>query len=151
MKKLGFTLAEVLVALGIVGVITAIVLPTFVSDSNTKAHKSTVATSVNAIENAIGSILANDTANTIAESTIADNFMGTLKDSLKCNSKADNEYLLLLKNGSKALFSITNLYAEHDGVVGTVTIDANSDKSPNKVGIDIFSYNILGNGSLVEQ
>ncbi len=53
MKKFGFTLAEILVALAIVGVVAAISIPTMVTESNKKIWANSLAVAVSNFENAI--------------------------------------------------------------------------------------------------
>lgn len=58
MFKKGFTLAEVLIALGIVGVIAAISIPTFVSNTQNQANASKLAAVVSDLETAFTSMMA---------------------------------------------------------------------------------------------
>lgn len=53
MKKFGFTLAEILIALSIVGVISAITIPTMVAENQKKIWSSSLATAVSNLENAM--------------------------------------------------------------------------------------------------
>ena len=46
MKKCGFTLAEILLAMALVGVIAAMTVPTFVTNTRNKANASRLATMV---------------------------------------------------------------------------------------------------------
>lgn len=154
MKKNGFTLAEILVSLGIIGVVSALALPTFMSNTQTRTHETTLNTSVTAIENAIGTILAQDGANTLSESTFVDDgFMNKLDEVLKSENEVDsnpneNGIARALKNGSVASFVIDDIDAGAGDVVGTVTIDTNGAARPNRNNIDIFTFNLMGNGNL---
>ena len=60
MKKLGFTLAEVLIALAIIGVITALVLPQFITKAHYQANASKLSTVVSDYENIFGLMLLNE-------------------------------------------------------------------------------------------
>lgn len=60
MKKLGFTLAEVLIALGIIGVISALSLPTFMSGVHNKTHAAKLAAAVSEYENIFGMMLSRE-------------------------------------------------------------------------------------------
>ena len=160
MKKRGFTLAEILVALGVVGVVSALSLPTFVSNTSSKAHKSTIEVSKNSIENAIGTVFAQDAANTIGESTLGDagttaDFVSTLNEYLKSGSTTYNPLsggqAIQLKNGSVASFNLTNSGAEYNQIAGTVVIDSNGISAPNSNNIDIYTFNLMGNGNLEKQ
>ena len=169
MKKRGFTLAEILVSLGVIGVVSALTLPTFISNTQTRTHETTANTSVMAIENAIGNIFAQDGANTLNETEIVnipDNvadtdtgkFLTRLDEFLKSNENVDrnlnpnpNGTPRMLKNGSIASFDIDDIDAEANDIAGTVTIDTNGAARPNINNIDRFTYNLMGNGELVRQ
>ena len=60
MKKRGFTLAEVLVTLGIVGIIFALTAPALVESSNNKIYASKLAVSVSTLENALGGAMSSE-------------------------------------------------------------------------------------------
>ena len=57
MKKLGFTLTEVLITLAIVGVISALTIPTVISENKKQANVAKLATTMSAIENAFTSMI----------------------------------------------------------------------------------------------
>lgn len=57
MKKIGFTLAEVLVAMSIIGVISAMTIPTFMSGVHNKAHAAKLSAAVSEYENIFGMML----------------------------------------------------------------------------------------------
>ena len=67
MKKFGFTLAEVLVTLGIIGVISALTIPTFVSNSENRAHAAKLSATITAVEDAFSSMMASDAVQEFAE------------------------------------------------------------------------------------
>ncbi len=67
MKKFGFTLAEVMVALALIGVITSLTIPTFVASNKNRAHAAKLSTTLSAIENAFSSMMAAETAQDIRE------------------------------------------------------------------------------------
>ena len=164
MKKRGFTLAEILVALGIVGVVSAITLPTFVNNANSKSHEMTAKATVNAIENAIGSLLAQDGVNTMGEldailndatGEYQDVLITEIKKSLKCSDSThkptganDAAKSLLLKNGSVVSVYVSKIDADASVTAGEIYIDSNGSSTPNKSGVDQFKYNLLGNGIL---
>ena len=67
MKKLGFTLAEVMVALALIGTITALTIPTFVSSNKNRTHSAKVGITVSAVENAFSSMIAAEAAQNLSE------------------------------------------------------------------------------------
>lgn len=58
MKKLGFTLAEVLISLALVGVVSALTVPTLVSSHQRNVQGATLATAVSDFETAMRSMMA---------------------------------------------------------------------------------------------
>ncbi|MBE7710707.1 MAG: type II secretion system protein [Cyanobacteria bacterium SIG31] len=104
MKKFGFTLAEVLITLGIVGVIAAMTIPTFVTNSQNKANAAKLASTISNIENAFGIMMVQEGANTLDETEFYQYL--TNKDLEKAESTF-GEYLKLQGNGT-----VTNFYGE---------------------------------------
>lgn len=60
MKKFGFTLAEILIALGIIGVVAAITIPTFVNDTRNQTNASKLASVVSDLENAFSIMITDE-------------------------------------------------------------------------------------------
>lgn len=67
MKKRGFTLAEVMIALGLIGVIASLTIPTFIADSKNRSNAAKLATTISAVENAFTTMLAAESANDLTE------------------------------------------------------------------------------------
>lgn len=71
MKKLfGFTLAEVLITMGIVGVVAAITTPVLVANIQRQAYSATAKTTVGDLENALSTVLAAEQVDSLFESSI---------------------------------------------------------------------------------
>lgn len=62
MKKKGFTLAEVLITLGIVGVVAALVIPGLVNDHQNKTNAARLAVAVNNFETALTTMISKEGA-----------------------------------------------------------------------------------------
>lgn len=60
MKKSGFTLAEVLIAMGLIGVIAAMTVPTFVMNGRQQANDAKFASSIADLENAFGTMVTTE-------------------------------------------------------------------------------------------
>ena len=91
MRKFGFTLAEVLITLAIVGVTAALTIPTVVSDNKNKANAAKLSTTMSELENAFTSMIATETVNDLSETEFGINpSAATLGKYLKINSSAAN-------------------------------------------------------------
>lgn len=67
MKKFGFTLAEVMVALALIGVITSLTIPTFIASNRNRTNGSKAATMISAVENAFTSMIAAEAVQNLGE------------------------------------------------------------------------------------
>ena len=98
MKKFGFTLAEVMVALALIGTITSLTIPTFVNANKNRTHSAKIASTVSAVENAFSSMIAIEAVQNLNETRFVQN--GTY-------SAADlGQYIKLTGSGN----SVTNYY-----------------------------------------
>ena len=79
MKKFGFTLGEVLVTLSIVGVISALTLPSFVSNSQNKINASKLSTTITTLETAFSNMMADEGTSDLYEVINAENNWGADK------------------------------------------------------------------------
>ena len=87
MKKRGFTLAEVLIAMAMVGVISALTMPTFIANSRNKAHAAKLASTVSAVESAFQSMMASQAEDELANTRFGRNRnAASLGEYLKLNS-----------------------------------------------------------------
>lgn len=71
MKKFGFTLSEVMIALSLIGVIASLTIPTFISDTKNKANANKLATLVSNVENAFTSMIADEGVQDLSETAFA--------------------------------------------------------------------------------
>lgn len=60
MRKYGFTLAEVLIALGIIGIIASLTAPTFISNIQNQTNASRLSATVSTLENAFTTMIAQE-------------------------------------------------------------------------------------------
>lgn len=166
MKKFGYTLAEVLITLTIVGVVAAITIPTFVSNSRNKANASKLSTVISAVENAYTTMMAaegvNDLTETVYYSIPEDNVgrIAELSKYLKTSSNDSDAKVCIMKNGVRLEFNyeetgeITETEAKDNGFapfesIAQLEIDVNgSTNKPNQFGRDKFLFQIGSNGTL---
>ena len=104
MKKFGFTLAETLIAMAIVGVIASITIPTIVKENQKKVWANSLATAVGDFENAMTTYLITENANCLTETEAwkdenKDDISEALKDRITLKKVGDNwqDYYKILK------------------------------------------------------
>ncbi len=89
MKKRGFTLAEVLITLGIVGIIAALTTPTLIASTRNQANASKLSSTVSNLENAFTSLVVSEGVDDIVDTELwnywedADGFSGEIGKYLK--------------------------------------------------------------------
>ena len=161
MKKFGYTLAEVLITLTIVGVVAALTIPTLVANSRNKANASKLSATITAVENALTSMMASDGVNDLTETVYYSKAskpkeaMAELSNYLKISS-SDGENCVT-KNGTKLIFDLYKEAKEKDGSsigfpsitsIGTLEMHVNGNEEKSKVGRSYFKFQIGGNGTL---
>ena len=70
MKKKGFTLAEVLISLGIIGVIAAMTTPTLISSTRNQTNATKLSSTISNLENAFTSLIAYEGTDDITDTTL---------------------------------------------------------------------------------
>ena len=73
MKKRGFTLAEVMVALTLVGIVASLTIPTFVSNHRNKANAARLAATVNDVENTFTTMMATEAVDNMKDTNFGKN------------------------------------------------------------------------------
>ena len=159
MKK-GFTLAEVLITLGIIGVVAALTIPTLISNHQKKVWVTQLKKNITTLQNSYKKIMADEGVDSIFDTPVAyKNINGrnvefgfypekfaayfgynlVSADSLEKSLLKDlGDDILALPDGS-CLFLETNGSSSEDAYVHLMTyIDVNCDKAPNKPGRDTF-------------
>lgn len=91
MKKFGFTLAEVLITLGVIGIIAATTIPTFVSSAQNKANAAKLSATITTLETAFSNMMTDEGTSDIYEVINAENNWGIdkLVNFLKITMKKD--------------------------------------------------------------
>lgn len=164
----GFTLAEVLITLGIIGVVAALTLPTLIANHKKQVLVNQLKKVVNTLENGIRMAVAQDEVSSFKETKAYSRFSdfydcysdcsGIVEDIVKYfNLKyvsidtSDKDYDSDYKNidGSNVSWSFkypvvtpdgSIIYLYHDGI----RVDVNGNKGPNKIGRDTFIFDISG-------
>ena len=80
MKKLGFTLVEILVAFGIIGIISALLIPQLQSSYKKQVYASTLATTASNFENAMAKMMSAENVTTLWETNAWQDLVGVSDD-----------------------------------------------------------------------
>ena len=167
LKKAAFTLAEVLITLGIIGVVAAITLPTLIKNYQKQVWVTQLKKVVNSIENNNRKLLADEEVDSLANTSMAKVFAkfdheNAPDDELISDLSSFYEKHFLLRQVGKNtdIYKISGgwvvLYSSdgscviphldsRDGVT-VYMVDVNCDKSPNKVGRDRFTLSFGEDG-----
>ena len=170
MKKFGFTLAEVLITLGIIGVVAALTAPALTKNTGQAKIGPSLAKFVNTFEVASEQLL-NDrnvdklsseasTSAKLGEDLASYIIMTPYKDTFTITapngsgSYTPNGAKYQLKDGSIAVFeylgNISSARGAYKGVIGRVYYDINGNtQSGNKSGKDVFLFYIDNSGILI--
>lgn len=175
MKKMGFTLSEILVVLGIIGVVAALTLPSLMSDTASAQIGPKLAKSVAMFDQASAAMLNELGVDSVYDSDIdsESKYIEHLTNHLKASSTGT--HAVSGGGGAGACIGLKGSFASgkgiksKDGVVyslnfdstkdesdkpahkkflGTVYIDINGDSQPNIAGTDVFAFSWWADGSL---
>ena len=101
MKKTGFTLVEVLMTLTIIGVVTAIVLPQFVTSAHNQAHAAKLSTLVSDYENVFGTMMLKENADSIFDTAFGQAYIGNATDVATAMDNALRRYAKTTKSSTE--------------------------------------------------
>ena len=156
MKKTGFTLTEVLITLGIVGVVAAITLPTLSTSTSNAQIGPKLAKAVTVFEQANAAMLAAEGVDSIQEAGL------WMRESNHANKL--NKHMKIVKIYASDEFqtkdgifyrivhedtTINTTYPTYKQKIGYVFIDINGlEGRPNQDGTDRFYFYLSNDGSL---
>lgn len=171
-RKSGFTLTELLIAVGIIGIVAVLTVPPLISDIHTKVYLNQLKNMTASLEQLAADQMLNKRSHDLLDTDFAT--AGTLFTSshfaivhtasglLSSNSyKTINNTTatindiggssMLLKNGVVLVYKpISSQAAATDTTTaGTFIIDINGNDTPNVVGKDLFIFNITKKGKIV--
>ncbi|MFA7659295.1 MAG: type II secretion system protein [Candidatus Gastranaerophilaceae bacterium] len=177
MKKFGFNLAEVLIALGIIGVIAAYTIPTLLHNTQNQELKAQFTKSYSTLNQAILQMQANgydsedpkylvwltndyvldmkQFLNALKEVSVYSdnyNYISNLKD---YNGNVENPLSTsaqTFKNGKSIILNNGLIFHSYrNSGASWINVDTNGYKKPNRWGYDIFTFYILNNRLRVEE
>ena len=149
-RKFGFTLAEVLITLGIIGIVAALTIPNIVQNYKRKSYSTQLKKTYNTVVNAFRmSELYNGDMKTwvIPIRAVNTNHKEFFDNYIKPYINYSN-----IKYGSSPIYAEIKVYLIdgstinfYRGGVYDIIMDINGDKKPNEAGRDIFSAYIVNN------
>ena len=155
MKKRAFTLAEVLVALAIVGVIAALTLPNIMRLNQEAGIGPMLASVQTSVEEAAGRMLVDNPNKTLSKMDADGLFIGYLNRQLamldKTNDANPNAQGYALTNGAILNFVAPTGTVPAGTAFKDVVVDINGENRPNANGIDKFTFTLSSNGFLAPQ
>lgn len=176
--KKGFTLAETLITLGIIGVISALTIPTLVMNYQSKVRITQLQKVYNDISNAAVAALADERVDTLDYTYIFENIDGAISF-LKKYIKVSKECTITECLGSSyssldgtQSANVSSMFPQGTKCVALVSgssvciyevepedgynwhgsvdlaVDVNGAGAPNKNGIDLFQFSIYSDGTI---
>lgn len=164
-KKFGFSLTEILIALSIVGVISALTVPTLMNNYQQKALALQFRKSVNDITSAVDMLITEEGKSKFSATTEyanLDTFVTRRLRTIKTCSKdetsscfANEAYRTINDNSTETFTCAGNSYVlassaavclTKDGTAVKINIDTNGQQGPNIGGRDMFTFYITAEG-----
>lgn len=169
-KRYGFTLAELLIAMVVIGVIAALTVPVLLSNIFARSYAAQAKNMAATIEQLAADELVDKKTRLLSSTDFAavndllrndgnDHFEIVSVCAANCNAPggyfslnnhgaAANQFngrTITLKNGAK----LTYIFTGQDNWYGSFTVDVNGDDKPNTIGRDVFGFVIDIHGHLV--
>ena len=155
MKKFGFTLAEVLITLGIIGTIAAITLPTLMTDTTSAQIGPKLAKGVAMFEQANEAMLNANSVDTLSDRGLIQSVAGYETQLMRyLKGSIDGNGYFLTKDNIQYRFTITNNnpnnFADpgHLQRIGNVIIDLTPTSDRDTKGLELFYFSWWNDGSL---
>lgn len=127
MKK-GFTLAEMLITIAIIGVVAALTMPALMTNVSNKAKESAIKKAIYCITNANNTMLAVEDVDTMDELS---DYAEKLPRYLKIDENGETDDGMTYLNISTT----------------SITVDINGNDEPNNAGVDQFELAIREDGT----
>lgn len=164
MKKFGFTLAEVLITLSIVGIVSALTIPNFVANAQNKANAAKLSATITTLETVFSNMMADEavaefnetifienhkinpseqeTANILAKYLKINKFEKNLTNSTYKKEQAFKE----MDGRVAAALCSTGVYTLKNGAVlilGTSQINTITEEEAEKLGVAVTSQDLF--------
>jgi prepilin-type N-terminal cleavage/methylation domain-containing protein len=177
MKNKGFTLAEMLISIGVIGVIAAITIPTLVNNYQKDVQVTSLKKFYNELDNALQRKMTDTNSDNLVQAGLTTQAQWNLfmenyfKYSKVCSGTTDGCFAP--RSGyhkidgsllTESLFGNTQSYLLQSGAavrplsknegndvnkkLANIVVDINGEKKPNIVGRDLFSLAVFSNGEI---
>lgn len=170
MKK-GFTLAEILVTLGIIGVVAALTVPALTKNTGSAKIGPSLAKFVNTFENATGVMMQAEGLITLIDTSSDAIPIAKISENMVV-AQSPNSYTYYAPNGGTGgTFTAANTYVLKDGsifgiakkstysslsnkgaykgIIADVIYDINGNGGKNRAGKDVFRFELDNSGALI--
>ena len=144
MKKKAFTLAEVLVALGIIGIVAALTLPHLAKLNQEAGVGSLLSSTQTTLEEAFGRIILDNPRTPLSSLNVE----SELSKHLAMFSGSGG---YTLKNGVVLSFSGGSGSVPGGSALKNINIDINGDNPPGTEGVDKFTFTLSSHGLVIPQ
>jgi len=155
-RKNGFTLAELLISLTIIGVVVVITIPQLINHIQKEQSGPMLGKIVNQIELGCRNMMQADFDNNVENGEQPAEILSVMtKPKFTATSLAEyvgydtSEKKFKKFGASYELRNINTMNYEMKATIATITIDVNADNPPNKNGEDKFVFDIRNDGRLI--
>jgi len=135
-SRKGFTLAEVLVTLAIIGVVAALTIPTLIQNTNSQRYQTSLKKAVSILNQALMSSVAQEGVDASSGTSgalllgIFDNYLSVLKTSTDTVWLADGMKITFVSSAACTTITDPSTFVAGAGQCYAI-IDVNGDKGPN--------------------
>ena len=163
-KKFGFTLAEVLITLGIIGIVSALTAPALSTNTQKAKIGPALARFSSVLGGAIQEYMVDNDLTDLNDETPGFDFLKKLSDYMVMEKLDSEQCKYTISYGSNKDKDISSgCYQLNDGSVipwfaasttkdnvwGNIEVDINGPKKPNQIAKDCFEFVILSDGRVL--
>lgn len=156
--KHGFTLAEILITVGIVGTVAAVTMPALLSNSQKNGIGPAVAKAYNTLNDATNIMLASSASTSVQSVLGSQTYAEKIKKYAKLSTASDIPDYKKYSGGSLSVGSVHALQSS-DGMLFLISsigndgynvyVDTNGLAKPNTAGKDLFLFFVSDDGSIL--
>lgn len=160
-KKFGFTLAEVLITLGIIGVVSALTAPALSTNTQKAKIGPALARFSSVLGGAIQEYMVDNDLTDLNDDTANKAFLEKLSKYMTMEKLDENQCSYAVMNGNSVSHNVSGCYQLNDGSIitriagpgnefwGYIDIDINGKKKPNQIAKDCFEFFIYPDGRVL--